>query len=435
MIITLFYEIALFFLALLALPKFLYQWLFHNKYQKSFKNRLGGGFPPIDKHGTRVIWIHAVSVGETLAVTALAKRIKEEYPDSILIVSTTSETGQAEARRSLAFANHFVYLPFDFGFIIKPILKKANPDLLILCESDFWLNFMQAAKKQDAQIALVNGKLSAASAKRFGWVSPFSKRLFSLIDHLFIQSSDYDKRFAELGIAKEKRTITGNMKFDVAHPALSLEEKNDLKTKLGLKEGDRLLVVGSCHDSEEQLVLDALEPLWGQFPSLKIIFVPRHPERFATVYQLLQRQKYPSGRFSEAPLDPQTKLILIDAMGLLRKCYQLADLALVAGSYTPKVGGHNITEPCWYGVPVIYGPFMHTQKELVTLMKSYQAGLQIPPEALTETIQRLLTSFAERQKLGENGLKLVSEANGATEKTWQGIKKMLSGKIVQKPLA
>lgn len=430
MLVTLFYEIALFFLSLLALPKFLYQWLFHNKYQKSFKNRLGGDFPPIDGHGKFVIWIHAVSVGETLAVTALAKRIKEEFPNSILIVSTTSETGQAEARRSLAFASHFVYLPFDFGFIIKPILKKANPDLLILCESDFWLNFMQAAKNQSAQIALVNGKLSATSAKRFGWVPLFTKRLFGLIDHFFIQNGDYDKRFAQLGIAEDKRNVTGNMKFDVAHPPLSSEEKNDLRNKLGLKEGDRLLVVGSCHDPEEQLVLNALEPLWEHFPHLKVIFVPRHPERFSTVYQLLQRQKQPAGRFSEAPLDPQTKLILIDAMGLLRKCYQLADIALVAGSYTPKVGGHNITEPCWYGVPVIYGPFMHTQKELVSLMKSYQAGLQTPPEALTETIQRLLRNLAERQRLAENGLKLISEANGATEKTWQGIKKMLAAKKI-----
>ena len=434
MLVNLLYEISLLLLAILALPNFLYQWIVKKKYQKSFRSRLGLQFPEIDPLEREVVWIHAVSVGETLAVAPLAKRLKEEKPNSLLIVSTTSETGQAEARRSLPFADHFVFLPFDFKWIIAPIIKQVKPRLLILCESDFWLNFMKAAKEAGAQVVLVNGKMSLRSGQRFQWFPWFSRHLFGLIDHFFIQTADYDNRFAALGIETSKRTVTGNMKFDVNHPLLSEADREDLCQQLGLQKGDLVLAVGSCHDPEEQLVLDALNPLWEAFPNLKVIFVPRHPERFNTVYQILEKQPLPSGRFSKAPLDPTTRLILIDAMGLLRKCYQLVDVALVAGSYTSKVGGHNITEPCWYGVPVLYGPHMHTKKELVSLMQSYGAGMQVQPQDLSNAFKKLLSDTQERDRLGKKGLKLVSEAHGATEKTWQGIQTVLAEKKLQKNL-
>lgn len=433
MLINFIYESVLFLLVFLGLPKFLYQWIFHKKYRKSLRSRFGGDFPEIDRTGKQVIWIHAVSVGETLAVSTLAKRCKEETPNALLIISTTSETGQAEARRSLPFADHFVYLPFDFFFVVDPILKSVRPDVVILCESDFWFNFMRTAKKYGAAIALVNGKLSPTSTKRFQWFPPFTNQLFGLIDHFFIQNQEYDSRFAALGIPADKRTVTGNMKFDVRHLPLPKEEREELKHKLGLQQGELFLVVGSCHDPEEQLVLDALKPLWSSLPHLKVLFVPRHPERFSPVLQILQKQNMPLGKFSEAPLPSDTRLILMDSMGLLRKCYQLADLAIVAGSFTPKVGGHNITEPCWYGVPVLYGPNMHTQKELVGLMKQYGSGIQVNPEVLSDTLHRLLSTPQERQALGANGLKLVADAHGATEKTWQGIERLfLKGSSVEK---
>lgn len=434
MLINFLYEIVLFLIALIALPKIFYQWIFQKKYQKSLKQKFGADFPVIEKGEGPLIWIHAVSVGETLAIAALAKKIKGELPNSILVVSTTSETGQAEARRSIPFADHYVYLPVDFKWVIDPIISKIKPDLLVLCESDFWFNFMKAAKKQGAILALVNGKLSAKSTHRFKWVPFFAQRLFGLIDHLYIQNKDYDDHFAEIGVLAEKRTVTGNMKFDASHPKLTQEENQIWLQKLGVQEGDQVIVVGSCHDPEEQLILDALKPLWTEFEQLKVIFVPRHPERFTTVAQILQKQPLPTGRFSEGSVMPQTRLILIDTMGLLRKCYQIADLAIVAGSFTPKVGGHNITEPCWYGVPSVYGPHMHTQKELVTLMKSYNAGLQVSPSELTATLQSLLRNPSERAAIGANGLKLISEAHGATEKTWQGIKSLLLQKKSQKVL-
>jgi 3-deoxy-D-manno-octulosonic-acid transferase len=164
--------------------------------------------------------------------------------------------------------------------------------------------------------------------------------------------------------------------------------------------------------------LEILAPLWSRFPRLKVLLVPRHPERFNEVAGLLEKARIPFSRFSQT-LSPEAKVVLIDAMGLLRNCYQLATVALVAGSYTAKVGGHNVLEPSWYGVPVVFGPEMHSQPELVELVKDYASGLQVPPEALQSTLEDLLTHPEKRAALGQAGLHLVGEMHGATLKTWE----------------
>lgn len=418
--ISILYEMSLYILAFIALPKMIYQRLFSGKYKYSFSQRFGIGFPKIVKGERKLVWIHAVSLGETKAVAALAKLIKQEYGNNpMIVISSMTETGHAEAKRCMGFADHHVYLPLDFHWIISPIVARAKPDLVILSETDFWYNFLKCCKANGSTTALVNGKLSERSLKRFQKFRSFAKSLFSLIDRFCVQNRLYGERFQQVGVPEDKIAVTGNLKFDDSYPKLSQEELLDWKRQLGIDPEDQVLIVGSSHDPEEEWILEALQPVWESFPKLKVMFAPRHPERFAEVSDLLNRKKIPFVRHSQlSSKKGHERVILIDAMGLLRKCYQIADIAIVAGSFTPRIGGHNIIEPCWYGVPVFFGPYMHTQPELVALVSDYCAGLQLPIEQLSETLLIYLANPIKRKELGQQGKVLVLDMQGSTRKTW-----------------
>jgi 3-deoxy-D-manno-octulosonic-acid transferase len=422
MLISFLYEIALWILSLAMIPWLFYQSLVKRKYRESLEKKFGHGFPSITKGTKRLIWVHAVSMGEMRALAAFARSLKEQEGNPLLLVSCTTETGYAEAKRSLSFADYHVYLPFDFRSIIAPIVKKTAPDLVILCESDFWYNFFSSCKKSGATIALVNGKISKRSLKRFQLFPYFSKRLFGFLDIACVQNDLYKKRFEQLGIPPHKLVVTGNIKFDEAPTLLTEKERISWKEELGIPPQAPILVIGSTHEPEERLFLEKLKEVWERFPSLRVLIVPRHPERFSTVASLLEGLFIPYIRFSQIAKKQGTEqLFLVDAMGILRKCYQLADIAIVGGSYTPKVGGHNIIEPCPYGVPVLFGPYMHTQSELVDLVKQHHAGLQVEEEALSSVLIDLLSHPEKRQELGAAGQRLVGEMRGAIRRTWQAI--------------
>lgn len=426
MLISLIYELILWFAAILSLPKLLYNYWFHGKYRQSLAKRCGFNFPLVRKGNRYLIWIHAVSVGETKAVATLAKQLKSQLKNPIILISSITETGHAEARRSLPFADYHVYLPFDLNFIIKPIVKFVKPNLVIISETDFWYNFLNNCKKQNAHIVVVNGKISQRSMHRFEKAHFFAKHLFSKIDLFCIQSHHYEKRFEQIGVSKEKMIVTGNLKFDDEYPKLSKEQSETWKKQFRIGTEDLVCVIGSTHDPEEKLLLDEMRKVWEIFPTLKVILVPRHPERFNDAAAILRKENIPHTRFSRLDHSSgDSKVILMDAMGFLRKCYQLADIAIVAGSYTHKVGGHNILEPAWYGVPVIFGPHMHSQPELFDLMKEYEAGMQVPAESLSKTLLELLHCPEKRRKIGGNGLKMLADINGATNRTFRALKSNL----------
>ncbi|WP_213106609.1 3-deoxy-D-manno-octulosonic acid transferase [Candidatus Protochlamydia amoebophila] len=415
------YEMSLWLLAILATPKMLYYFFIHGKYRHSLWYRLGfKGFEISQEHP--LIWIHAVSLGETKAVIALARELKITYPHHRLLISSVTETGHAEAKRSLPFANYHVYLPFDFYFIIKKIVRKTAPQLVIICESDFWLNFMRLTKQQGAALVLVNGKLSQKSAARFKIFNFFSKKLFSLFDLLCVQNSLYKERFVDIGVQEEKLHVTGNLKLDDEYPQLTKEGVYAWREKLGIFPEQPVLTIGSSHYPEEQMLIRMLKELWNQIPDLKAILVPRHPERFKEVVAFLEKERLKWINFTD--INRRTgkeQVILIDAIGMLRMCYQLSDIAIVGGSFTLKVGGHNILEPCWYGKPVIFGLSMYSQLELVDLIKQAEAGIQVSEQELQKVLEILLIDSSIREEIGQNGLALVQSLTGSTKRTLQTI--------------
>lgn len=428
MFISIIYEIVLWLAAIFSMPKLLYNYWFHGKYRHSLGKRFGLNFPLIRKGNRYLIWVHAVSVGETKAVATLVKQLKSQIKNSIIVVSSITETGHAEARRCLPFADYHVYLPFDLNCIIKPIVRFVKPNLVIISETDFWFNFLRNCKKENAFIAVVNGKISKRSMNRFAKMKGFARHLFSKIDLACVQSHHYRNRFEQIGVPKDKIIVTGNLKFDDEHPKLTKEQSEKWRKQFKIDAGDPVCVIGSSHDPEEKLLLEQMQKVWAVYPKMKVILVPRHPERFNEAAGILRKENISFVRFSrldQFSRDGDVKVILLDAMGFLRKCYQLADVAIVAGSYTPKVGGHNILEPAWYGVPVIFGPHMHAQPELCELIKEYSAGMQIPIEEVSNKLLELIGNPDKRNEIGRNGLKMLSDINGATKRTWNSLRPMI----------
>jgi 3-deoxy-D-manno-octulosonic-acid transferase len=349
--------------------------------------------------------------------------MKKELPDANFVISSITETGHAEAKRSLPEAEGYFFLPLDFSCLMKKTVKVVNPDLLILVEGEFWFQLLKETNRAGAKTVLVNGKLSERSFKRFSLLSFFSRKLFSYIDEFSLQSERYEKPFLQLGVPKEKIAVTGNLKLDVAFAPSSESEKEAWKKELGITDQDCVVVIGSTHEPEEKMLLSELAQVWAKIPHLKVIIVPRHPERFAQVAAMLKENRYPTLVYSQrAQKRGDEKVVLIDAMGLLLRSYQIAEVAIVAGSYVSHVGGHNIFEPVQVGVPVLFGPYMRAQLDLVDLVVKSGAGKQVEISQLSEELLSLLTNRASWEAMHERCKVVTAQSQGSTERAWDRIK-------------
>ncbi len=406
------YNFAILGLSLFWLPK-----LFKSKYKFSLKARLGLTLPQIDTKKTgRLVWIHAVSMGETKAAAALVKELRSKQPDLRIVISTVTETGQAEAKRVIPGVEGYFFLPLDFSWNVRRIVKHLKPSALILVEGEFWYNLIDEVKRAGGIVALINGKISERSAKRFALIPWFTEPLFASLTVLCVQTEEYRNAFEKLGVSPHKIFVTGNLKFDLAIKELSLPEKKELQSQLGLTEGDFVVVLGSTHEGEETALLDALAPLLEQIPRLKILLVPRHPERFTRVKEILQSKNLQFSSFSEKS-PHSAPIVLIDTMGKLMDCFQLADVGIVAGCFVPGIGGHNLFEPAACGVPVIFGPFADKQQAYADALIKARGGISIPAEKVGETILQLYQNTPFRQALGKAARELVQNSMGAAKKT------------------
>lgn len=374
------YNFVLLLGVLLYLPKLIRKW---------HPNFLGLGLKEVKRKCRGAIWFHGVSLGEIKALAPLVAKLRIHYRSTPFIFTTCTRTGYNEAKK--IYPNDTVfYLPLDFSFIIKPLVKAIHPKYLIFSETDVWYNLLQASKGRNV---IVSAKLSERSASRYKWIA---KPFFSKIDLICCQNERYKERYKSLGIPESKLKVTGNLKYDVTYPKSGAE-----KTKT--------IVLGSTHAPEEMELLERMPD------DYTIVLVPRHPERFDEVAALLKEKGIPFYRTSE-PRPEQVRVILVDEMGKLLQFYEQATLAIVGGSYKP-VGGHNILEPLAYGTPVIFGPHMHTQFELVELVLKANAGLQVPLEDLKDTVTGLLQNPARLHQMGENGKKLIASLQGVADQT------------------
>lgn len=382
-------------------------WILARRFKKqkgpNLSERLGLKIP--NSGGRPVIWIHAVSVGETKAARPLFLRLKKIYPDAFFLVTHATQTGHEEAKRSLASADHFAYLPLDLSFVVRRWAKALKPTHFILIEGDFWWNLLNALKNVRCKLTLVSGKISKKSASRFAKIPFFAKRLFGLFDVFCVKSEEESARFAPF---RKTIHITGNIKFD-------LEPMSVISLPLPLQSNLPTLTIASTHPLEEKLLLEALHPL---LPRLKIFLAPRHPERFSEVELLLKEKNISFIRWSEKEkATGHETIVLMDCMGQLPVCYAHSLLTLVAGSFIDHIGGHNVLEPCLYGCPSLFGPHAFSQKELTAHVLHAKAGLEIGIKDICVTIEKLMDNPLLLKEMQTAARNLFADGGKATEKT------------------
>jgi 3-deoxy-D-manno-octulosonic-acid transferase len=372
-----------------------------------------------------------VSLGETKASIAFALEAKKAYPEATLLYSSVTETGFDEVEKSLPFITDHFFLPFDFSWIIRPLVKKINPTLVVFIEGDLWLNFLEAAKEVGAKTLLINGKISETSFKRYLLFKNYAKWVFSSLDSLCLQNTLYLERFKKIYPPKKEIPlfVTGNIKLDASSSKLSLEEQQKLKDLLGISSQHQVITIGSTHSKEEELLLKTLKPLIEQNPLVKIILVPRHPERFPEVEHLCIKHNLSYIKWSNLEKRTgQEPFILIDTVGILRRCYQVSTVAIVAGSFV-DIGGHNLLEPAEYGVPAIFGPYIHKQIEFARLATESGIGFKVSIEELLPQLNSLLNNESLRKDISIKAYQLLESCRGASIKSWDHAKKLLLNSV------
>jgi 3-deoxy-D-manno-octulosonic-acid transferase len=380
-----------------------------------------GYIPPaeLSRIGERpVIWLHAVSVGESIAARPLLKALRRRYPAHAIIVSNTTETGRGTAA-AFPEKDLCIYFPFDFLPAVRRALGSLRPELVIIMETEIWPNFTREATARGVPVILANGRISDRSFAgylRFSW---FFRHALQLFSRLCMQTETDCDRIIAIGAPAGRTLRSGNLKYDIPYRHVSRDEKQRLKGQYSIPDGLLVLMAGSTHAGEEQTVIDAFRKLLPLFDGLFLVLVPRHPERAGEVATLLERSGIPFRRRSALP-GPEGfrngEALLVDTVGEMMGLYALSDVAFVGGSLVPT-GGHNLLEPASLGVPSVFGPHMSNFREIAELVLRYGAGVQVESaEGLTESFRTLLTSAELRQVLGQNGLKLMRDNGGATER-------------------
>lgn len=397
------------------------------KYREGFWQRFG--FIPRAKlrkiSGKPVIWVHSVSVGETVAASPLVEKIKEQYPDYAILFSTVTDTGQKMARKIIKEADAFIYFPLDFSLILKRVFAKINPELVVIMETELWPNFINEADNRGAKVVLANGRISDSSAKKYKYLGPYLKDMLSKIDIMAMQSEQDLSYILELGAAPSKVFNTGNTKLDQDYSMVSAVEKDHYYRVFKIDKKQPLLVVGSTHPNEEEQFVEVFKELKKDFSQLVMILAPRHINRTKEIENIYLAAGIDTVRRTEIVERTVEPVILLDTIGELAKIYSIADLVFVGGSLIEK-GGHNILEPAVHGKLVFFGPHMFNFKESTNLLLEEKAAIQV--KDCKELTAKLKTFFADPQLLKKYSQRIgsvIAVNKGASEKTAALLKKLL----------
>jgi len=440
--------------ALLLVPYWLVQGLRHGKYISNLGERLGFTFPALDKlpaPSTGAIWIHAVSVGEALSSITLARRLKEAYPHRPLILSTTTNTGQALARERMPFAEAIIYFPLDWAFCVRRALDAVRPSVVLVLETEIWPNFLREAGRRKIPVLFVSGRISDRSFARyqsylgvFGFfLRPFLKSVLSNARAFLMQSEKDADRLRALGAPGNRVRVSGNLKYDLELPAPT-PLSNWLATELKRSGRSPIIVAGSVVATEEPHALIAFGTLQGEYPKALLVLAPRKPECFDDAAEFIDeshrkfirrsRLPIPGPGQSQAiqPSDNSTipddvTVLLLDSIGELASLYGLADGAFVGGSLVSS-GGHNILEPAAFGKIPVFGASMENFAEIAARFVAAGAAIQVEsPEDVGVAWIELFRDPERMEKMSEMARHLVADSRGATDRAVAEIAKRLDG--------
>jgi 3-deoxy-D-manno-octulosonic-acid transferase len=376
----------------------------------------------------RAVMIHAVSLGEINATASLVKMLKQAQPTPHVIISTTTETGYARAKQLYGGVANLTVIryPLDFSNAVSRVLDVLTPDVVVLMELEVWPNFLRACVRRDIPVLLINGRLTVSSYKKYRLIKPVAAGMFRRLSGICVQDETYAKRFIELGANPGRVLVTGTMKFDTAEVGNRVDGDEELATAVGLFPGaEPIWVCGSTGPGEEEIILRVYRRLLGNYSRLRLVIVPRKPERFDEVATLIEGAKFPCVRRSQKGVAIATPsgsavppVILGDTMGELRKFYSLADVVFVGRTLMnlgPSQHGSDMIEPAALGKPVIVGPFTGNFAEAMNKLRAAEAVMEVVDEAtLAETVSVLRYSPEEAAGMGRRAQAVVMKEKGAT---------------------
>ena len=440
------YLLNLIYLLLIALaaPWLLWSAWRKGKYRRGWGEKFLGRVPVSPDDGRPCVWLHAVSVGEVNLLPGLVRAVEQRFPEWRCVISTTTRTGMDLARRR--FPGHTVFhCPLDFTWSTGAAMRRVRPSLLVLAELEVWPNLIRAAQRHGARVAVINGRLSENSFRGYRRARWLLRGVFARLDLVAVQDATYAERFRAMGAAPDRVHVTGSMKFDGAQTERDNPKTRELATLAGFGNDDVVFLAGSTQEPEEQIVLDvfrqlSLRRLGGDHPRLRLVIVPRHPERFDEVAHLIersglrwQRRSKLRGRESETPQAdnllsekreaspaakcPTPNVLLVDTVGELGAWWGTARIAYVGGSLGSR-GGQNMIEPAAYGAAVSFGPNTRNFRDIVTMLLARDAAVVVDDgPALEAFIRRCLDEPDWATAMGRRARELVVEQQGATHRT------------------
>jgi 3-deoxy-D-manno-octulosonic-acid transferase len=408
---------------LVTLPYWLVKALSQGKYRAGLAERLGAVPARLrpTKPDENCIWVHAVSVGEVLAVSGIINALRSRLGEKgwRIAISTTTLTGQKLAQEKFGEENVF-YFPLDFGFALRPYFRLLRPRLVVLAETEFWPNFLRLAKKSGARVAVVNARISDRSFPRYRRFANLLRHVLRSVD-VFLAQSEQDKtRLIAIGANSGRVQVSGNLKFEI-----SVSQQSELvkQLRVTLPAAVPVIVCGSTVEGEEPMLLEAFKGVLEKTPQALLILAPRHPERFASVTASISQSGLRCWKRSEWKNEALSGgVFLLDSIGELASIYAIAFAAFVGGSLVPR-GGHNILEPAQFGRPIFVGPYTENFRDIINIFKDADAVHVLDPQKLSSEFASMLDP--QWQAMGERGLQVFRAHSGATQKTLDALEVLM----------
>lgn len=410
----------------LLLPVILLRLLWRSRlapaYRQRWLERFGYFDAPVFDHRQPVIWLHAVSVGETLAAVPLVKALQEKNPDWQWLITTTTPTGSERVRATFGDpvfnSNVFhVYAPYDLPGFLSSFIKRTRPSLCIIMETELWPNLLRSCRTHNIPTIIANARLSEKSARGYKKLSPITHGMMADVYRIAVQQQADGDRFMDLGLPREKLVVTGSIKFDLDLDADIRNKAALLRSQWSMNETRKVLLAASTHAGEDAIILEAFAQIKQQQPNILLVLVPRHPERFASVATQCQQAGWKIIKRSDnTDTNIETDIVIGDTMGELSTFYGAADIAFVGGSLVP-VGGHNLIEPAAWACPIISGPHLFNFSEVTRLLQENNAlAIAKNADELAGVITRWLRDEAQRKSSGERARVVADNNRGALQK-------------------
>ena len=428
--------------AIVLFPYLVYLVTFKPKYRQNLGQRFGFLPESFQADGRETIWVHAVSVGETLAAQPLIEKLKERLPDFRIVVSTTTATGQAIARDRFGPGSVFQF-PLDFALCVRRTLSTIKPTAIVLMESELWPRFIHECKQRDIPVIIGNGRMSDRSFRGYQRMTWWTGRILSNITLWLMQSPADAERIRALGISGSNVRHVGNLKYDFKSGDQQTREKiaESIGYFFGLRLDDPLIIAGSTTTDEEPIILEAFRQL-RQIDGLaqtRLMIVPRHPERFDEVAEMIKRSGFTLARRSQPnPSEMGADVLLLDTIGELAAVFPLATVVFIGGSLVPK-GGHNILEPAVWAKPIVVGPHMENFRQVMNDFTARDAVVKLEDLEGAALVKALAAKFGDlmlnkqtRQALGERAQDVIVENRGAAERCADQIAALLRGSQIKK---